>query len=74
MKIVEEKGLKQVTDVDAIEKFVDELIKDNPDNVSAYKGGRNNLLGWFVGQTLKHTQGKANPAIVNKIVMEKLSG
>ena len=73
LKIVEEKGLKQVTDVSAIETFIDELIANNPDNVEAYKGGRNNLLGWFVGQTLKHTQGKANPAVVSKIVIEKLS-
>lgn len=72
-KIVEEKGLKQVTDVSAIEKIVDDLIANNPDNVSAYKSGRNNLLGWFVGQTLKATQGKANPAIVSEIICDKLN-
>lgn len=72
-KIVEEKGLKQETDVGAINAIVDELIVAHPSEVAAYKGGRNNLLGFFVGQVLKRTQGKANPAIVNKIVTEKLS-
>lgn len=70
--IVEEKGLKQVTDTGLIENIVDTLIKDNPDNVEAYKGGRNNLLGWFVGQVIKQTGGKANPAIVSKMLVEKL--
>lgn len=71
-KIVEEKGLKQVTDTAAIEKIIDEVIASNPDNVQAYKNGKINLMGWFVGQTLKLSQGKANPAIVNKLVKEKL--
>lgn len=71
-KIVEEKGLKQVTDTAAIEKIIDEVIASNPDNVQAYKNGKINLMGWFVGQTLKMSQGKANPAIVNKLVKEKL--
>lgn len=71
-KIVEEKGLKQVTDVSAIEKIIDELIVKHPAEVEAYKGGRNNLLGFFVGQTLKATQGKANPSVVSKMVTEKL--
>ena len=71
-KIVEEKGLKQVTDTSAIEAIIDKVIADNPDNVSAYKAGKTNLAGWFVGQTLKLSQGKANPQIVNKLVKEKL--
>lgn len=71
-KIVEEKGLKQVTDTSAIEAIIDKVIADNPDNVAAYKGGKTNLAGWFVGQTLKLSQGKANPQIVNKLVKEKL--
>ncbi len=71
-KIVEEKGLKQVTDTSAIERIIDEVIAANPDNVAAYKNGKTNLAGWFVGQTLKISQGKANPAIVNKLVKEKL--
>lgn len=72
-KIVEEKGLKQVTDIGMIDKIADELIAKHPAEVEAYKGGRNNLLGFFVGQVLKQTQGKANPAIVSKIVIEKLA-
>ena len=71
-KIVEEKGLKQVTDTGAIEKIIDDIITANPDNVAAYKNGKTNLAGWFVGQTMKMSQGKANPAIVNKLIKEKL--
>ncbi len=71
-KIVEEKGLKQVTDTSAIEAIIEKVIADNPDNVAAYKNGKTNLAGWFVGQTLKLSQGKANPQIVNKLVKEKL--
>ena len=71
-KIVEEKGLKQVTDTGAIEKIIDDIIKANPDNVAAYKNGKTNLAGWFVGQTMKMSQGKANPAIVKKLIKEKL--
>ena len=70
--IVEEKGLKQVTDTSAIEKIVDELIANNPDNDASYKAGKNNLLGWFVGQVMKQTQGKANPGVVNKLLKDKL--
>ena len=73
MAIVEEKGLKQVTDVGAIEKIVDEVIADNPDNVAAYKGGKDKLFGFFVGQVLKKSQGKANPDIVNDLLKKKLS-
>jgi aspartyl-tRNA(Asn)/glutamyl-tRNA(Gln) amidotransferase subunit B len=71
-KIVEEKGLKQVTDTGAIEALVEEVIASNPDNVAAYKNGKTNLAGWFVGQVIKKSQGKANPAMVNKLVREKL--
>ena len=71
-KIVEEKGLKQVTDTAAIEAIIDQVIASNPDNVAAYKNGKTNLAGWFVGQTLKLSQGKANPAIVNQLVKQKL--
>ena len=70
--IVEEKGLKQVTDTSAIEKIVDDVIAANPDNVSAYKAGKTNLLGWFVGQVMKQSSGKANPGLVNQILKQKL--
>lgn len=72
-KIVEEKGLKQVTDTGAIEAIVDEVIASSPENVASYKAGKVNLLGWFVGQVIKKSQGKANPAIVNKLLSEKLA-
>ena len=71
-KIVEEKGLKQVTDTKLIEDLADKLIAENPENVAAYRSGRNNLLGWFVGQVIKQTQGKANPSVVNQILRSRL--
>lgn len=71
--IVDEKGLKQVTDTGAIEAIIDEVIAENPDNVTAYKGGKDKLFGFFVGQVMKKSQGKANPATVNKLLKEKLS-
>ncbi len=71
--IVEEKGLKQVTDSGAIEKVVDEVIAENPDNVAAYKGGKDKLFGFFVGQVMKKSGGKANPDMVNELLKKKLS-
>jgi len=71
-QIVEEKGLKQVTDTSAIEKIVDEVIASNPDNVTAYKGGKANLFGWFVGQVMKASKGAANPQAVNELLKKKL--
>jgi len=70
--IVEEKGLKQVTDTSAIEKIVDEVLASSADNVAAYKAGKVNLMGWFVGQVMKASQGKANPAMVNQLLKQKL--
>jgi aspartyl-tRNA(Asn)/glutamyl-tRNA(Gln) amidotransferase subunit B len=71
--IVEEKGLRQVTDTGAIEKIVDDVIAANPDNVAAYKGGKDKLFGFFVGQVMKNSGGKANPDIVNQLLKKKLS-
>jgi len=71
-QIVEEKGLKQVTDTSAIEKIVDEVIAQNPDNVTAYKGGKANLFGWFVGQVMKASKGAANPQTVNELLKKKI--
>ncbi len=70
--IVEEKGLKQVTDTGAIEAIIDEVIAENPDNVAAYRGGKDKLFGFFVGQVMKKSQGKANPAAVNELLKAKL--
>lgn len=72
-KIVEEKGLKQVTDSSAIEAIVDKVIANNADKVAAFKGGKTGLMGWFIGQVIKESQGKANPQMVNDLVVKKLS-
>jgi len=71
-EIVKEKGLVQITDTSEIEKFVDEAITSSPENVAAYKEGKTKVLGWFVGQVMKVSKGKANPALVNKLLREKL--
>jgi aspartyl-tRNA(Asn)/glutamyl-tRNA(Gln) amidotransferase subunit B len=69
--IVEKRGMKQVTDTGAIEKAVDEIIAANPDKVEQAKA-KPTLLGWFVGQVMKQTGGKANPQAVNEILKQKL--
>ncbi len=71
-KIVEDKGLKQVTDTGEIEKIVDEVIASSPENVANYKAGKDKLLGWFVGQAMKASKGKANPGILNDLIKKKL--
>ena len=70
-EIVEKRGLKQVTDTGAIEKAVDEIIAANPDKVEQVKA-KPPMLGWFVGQVMKATGGKANPQAVNEILKQKL--
>ncbi len=72
-KIVEEKGLKQITDTSAIDGILDKIIADNPANVAEYKAGKEKLIGWFVGQAMKATQGKANPSLLNELLKKKLS-
>jgi aspartyl-tRNA(Asn)/glutamyl-tRNA(Gln) amidotransferase subunit B len=72
-KIVETKGLKQITDTGAIEAIIDQIIAANPDNVAGYKAGKEKLFGFFVGQVMKETGGKANPAIINDLLKKKLS-
>jgi aspartyl-tRNA(Asn)/glutamyl-tRNA(Gln) amidotransferase subunit B len=71
--LVEEKGLKQVTDTGAIEAAVDQIIAANPDKVEQYRA-KPTMLGWFVGQVMKSTGGKANPASVNELLKKKLDG
>ena len=70
--IVKEKGLEQVTDDSAIEVFVDQVINENKDKVKEYLSGKDKLFGFFVGQVMKVSQGKANPGLVNKILKTKL--
>ncbi|URK18553.1 Asp-tRNA(Asn)/Glu-tRNA(Gln) amidotransferase subunit GatB [Thalassospira sp. GO-4] len=73
-KIVEEKGLKQITDTGAIEGAIDEVIAANPDKVQEIRDGKDRMLGWFVGQVMKATGGKANPGMVNKLLRDKILG
>lgn len=72
--IVEEKGLRQITDTGAIETMVDEVMAANADKVEAYRGGKDKLFGFFVGQAMKASQGKANPGMINEILKKKLNG
>ena len=72
--IIEEKGLKQVTDSGAIEAIVDEVIANNTDQAEQYRAGKEQLLGFFVGQVMKASRGKANPAQANEILKAKLAG
>lgn len=70
--IVAEKGLVQVQDLSAIEKAVDKVLEANPAEVAAYKSGKAKLMGFFVGQVMKETRGKANPKLVNEVLARKL--
>lgn len=72
--VIAEKGFEQISDSSAIEKIVDEIIEKNENQVNAYRGGNEKLFGFFVGQTMKASGGKANPKIVNEILKEKLKG
>ncbi|MGB3751995.1 MAG: glutamine--tRNA ligase/YqeY domain fusion protein [Arcobacteraceae bacterium] len=72
-KIVEDKGLVQISDPAIIAPIIDEIITKNPDNVTKFQAGNTKLLGFFVGQVLKATNGKANPKIVNELVEQKLN-
>ena len=71
-EIAETEGLKQVSDTGAIEAAIDQIIAANADKVEEYRGGKDKLFGFFVGQTMKAMQGKANPAVVNQLLKDKL--
>ena len=72
--IVAEKGLEQISDSGAIAAEIDKVIAANPGQVAEFKGGNEKVIGWFVGQIMKATEGKANPKTVNEILRKKLSG
>ncbi len=72
--VIDKQGLKQVTDSAAIEKLIDEVLANNQAQVEQYRGGNEKVFGFFVGQVMKASQGKANPAQVNQILREKLQG
>lgn len=73
-QIVEEKGLRQVTDTGAIDQAIAAVMAANADKVAEFRSGKDKLFGFFVGQVMKATQGKANPALVNEILTAKLKG
>ncbi|MCZ6684899.1 MAG: Asp-tRNA(Asn)/Glu-tRNA(Gln) amidotransferase subunit GatB [Candidatus Dadabacteria bacterium] len=72
-QIVKEKGMKQISDQSEIENIVSRILADHPDEISRYKAGDQKLMGFFVGQVMKETKGKANPKIVNEILRKGLS-
>jgi aspartyl-tRNA(Asn)/glutamyl-tRNA(Gln) amidotransferase subunit B len=72
--IIEEKGLKQITDSSAIERAIEDVMAKNPGQLADYRGGKDKLFGFFVGQVMKATAGKANPAQLNELLKKKLQG
>jgi aspartyl-tRNA(Asn)/glutamyl-tRNA(Gln) amidotransferase subunit B len=72
--IIASKGLKQITDTSAIEAVIDEIIANNPGQVAEYRSGKDKLFGFFVGQAMKASKGKANPNTLNDILKQKLEG
>jgi aspartyl-tRNA(Asn)/glutamyl-tRNA(Gln) amidotransferase subunit B len=72
--VIEERGLRQITDTAAIERVIDEVMAKNPTQLKDYRSGKDKLFGFFVGQVMKATGGKANPAELNKLLKTKLSG
>ncbi len=72
--IVDENGMRQVTDTGAIEAVIDQVMAANPDKVAEFRSGKDKLFGFFVGQTMKASGGKANPAAVNELLKKKLAG
>jgi aspartyl-tRNA(Asn)/glutamyl-tRNA(Gln) amidotransferase subunit B len=72
--IIEQKGLRQITDTGAIETAIDEVMAKNPGQLADYRSGKDKLFGFFVGQVMKATGGKANPAQLNDLLRKKLSG
>ena len=73
-KIVEDRGLKQTSDTGAIEAVIAEILAKNPGQLEQYRGGKEALFGFFVGQTMKAMGGKANPAVVNELLKKALAG
>ena len=71
-EIINDKGLVQISDTTEIEKFIDQVLIENPYNVQKYKEGKTKLLGFFIGEVMKATKGKANPGLLNQIVKKKL--
>jgi len=73
-KIIEDKGLQQITDTGAIEAMIDEVIANNPDQLAEYRAGKDKLISYFIGAVMKASKGKANPGELNKLLKQKLDG
>jgi aspartyl-tRNA(Asn)/glutamyl-tRNA(Gln) amidotransferase subunit B len=71
-RIVEDQGLVQITDTDALDEVILKIISNHPKEAQAYKNGKTKLLGFFVGQIMKETRGQANPKLANELLKEKL--
>ena len=71
--IIDKQGLKQITDTSAIEAIIDQIIANNPEQLAQYRSGKDKLFGFFVGQAMKATQGKANPQQLNDLLKAKLN-
>src|SRR5262249_52876479 len=72
--VIEQKGLRQITDTGRIERVIDEVRAKNPGELADYRAGKDKLFGFFVGQVMKATGGKANPAQLNELLRKKLGG
>ena len=73
-EIVQEKGLRQISDEHALVAAIEQVLVSNPSEVAEFRAGREKLLSFFMGQVMKATQGKANPQAVNKLLRERLAG
>jgi aspartyl-tRNA(Asn)/glutamyl-tRNA(Gln) amidotransferase subunit B len=71
--VIESRGLKQITDTGAIGKIIDEILAANPKQLADFRSGKDKLFGFFVGQAMKATGGKANPALLNDLLKQKLA-
>ena len=72
-KIIEEKGLVQISDEGAIKEVVMKILENNPQSIADYKAGKDRALGFLVGQAMKETRGKANPQMLNKMFLDELN-
>jgi aspartyl-tRNA(Asn)/glutamyl-tRNA(Gln) amidotransferase subunit B len=72
--IIEEKGLKQVSDEGELGRIASELLAANPEQVEQYRAGKTKVIGFFVGQMMKQTRGRGNPPVINRLLKEKLDG
>jgi aspartyl-tRNA(Asn)/glutamyl-tRNA(Gln) amidotransferase subunit B len=73
-QVIDEKGLRQVTDTGAIDAAIAAVLAANPKELEGYRGGKEKLFGFFVGQVMKETKGKANPGSVNDLLKKALAG